>query len=429
MDASDNNATVVLKPVGDVELWFLEASDCSWRLPVHVEWKEDNRNGNIYGLIIPGTCFYHAQLLCVNAVLGDHTLLEERTDRWLLPREQIESLLRKAPGIHAEFYYDWHEQDHAPIPSHHGMSVPLKRRAAKFGSFVEFIAAERGLPPDVVSVVLTAIGQVGPRWLLEYHQPIDLGFVQLMAVPFRANWKEIVMFKRKPDGLLKALLAPGRECFRLLSDLRFGATLCSVQNIALCGTAKHSRIDYTIEAVANEAFDRAVDQIEDDRAERGGYVARHSKAVEKLYDQIVDCLVRYAKKTQAAWAAVHHGSTVGSPTFVPSIPRCFTGSSLSNLPVHIVPTGNDFSVFAEEEGGGQRITLRKTPAKVPKVSAVPSTADDVRPRGGDGDVAEPRPRGTNGVPVLDAGQGAGAGQPMLPCGSTETWCPPRMGTE
>jgi len=385
----NDNATIVLKPVGDVELWYAEADDCSWRLPLHVEWKEDPSTGNLYGLILPGTCFYQNQSLLMNVLLGSHSL-EDRQDRWLVPRSSIESLLHKAPGIHAEFYHYWPDNEQPSIPSHHELTVPARRPAKTFGSFVEFVSAERGLPADVVQAVLTAIAQVGPRWLVQYNQPINLGFVDLLAVPFRANWKEIVLFKGKANKLIEALLKTGRECRQRLTSMRFPATLCSPQNIALCGGVKSvARIDYSIEAVSTEDFDEAIEKIEGERMEAGDYVAQHSKSVERLYESIIECLARYARKTQAAWAAVRKGGNGSEPTFVPSVSRAFNHVCLTNMPVDIIPADSDFSVYAEQNRKHQPIIVPTPAVKMPKMSSVPSTAHDVRSRRRNGNLDQP----------------------------------------
>lgn len=430
-DMADNE-TVVLKPVGDVELWYAEPADRAWRLPLHVEWKRDDSDGALYGLIIPGTCFYHVQVLQMEAIIGAYSL-EDRSDRWLVPRAHIEELLHKAPGIHAEFYYQWPEKGHPPIPSQHGQSVEVRNRTVRskrFDSFTHFISATHNLPPDVVGVVLSAIAQSGTEWLVWHRQPIDLGFVRLMAFPFRANWKEIVLFKKKSADIIKALLSPRLIRSQRLTSMRFAATLCSPHNVALRGGAEYSRIDYSIEAMTTPGFDRNVESIEGDRIRQGNYAGQYSKAVEKIYDSIVDCLVLYAKKTQSAWAKLHQSSSGCGTSLFPTRAREFNDVPLSDLPVDIIPAGNDFSVFAEREGKGHLAALSAPPP--PRLLALPSilpAADDVRTCGGNGDMVEPRPGGTAGLSVLDASQGIASGKPVLSCGSTETWCPPRMGTK
>jgi hypothetical protein len=299
----------------------------------------------------------------------------------------------------------------------------------KFASFAEFVSADLGIPSDIVSVVLKAVARSGPAWLIKHHKPIDLGFVKLMAVPFRANWKEIVMFKGKARDLIGALLATKHERLRRLAAMRFPAMLCSPQNIALIGGRNYTRIDYSVEAVTTAAFERAAEQIEDERILHGDYVAQYGKVIERLYDSIVDCLVHYTQKTQAAWASVCKSSDGSGAALIPAKPKPIRGVHLADLPVDIIPTGNDFSVFAEGEGTSQRIYVPAPADEVPQVSVVPPPADDLRQRIGNGSLVESRPGGTNGLSLLPPSENLSTRQSMFSGGSTETWCPPRMDRE
>lgn len=379
----DSNETVVLSPLGDVELWYAEAGDSAWRLPLHVEWKQDPRNGDVYGLVLPGTCFYQIQSLAVAAILQRHSL-EERLDRWLLPRQKIEALLRKAPGIHAEFYYRWPAANHPPIPSHHSLTLrPRRPKMPKSESFAEYVAGERHIPIDVVNAVLTAISQLGAAWLVEYGRTIDLGFARLMALPFRANWKEIVLWKGKPSGLARALTLRRPERTRSLASVRLPAMLCSPDNVALHGGVLPSaRIGYCIEAVADPSFDAEVERVECRRIEQGGYVKRFQKEIEDRYETIVECLAHYAKKVHAAWATVRASSPGGGLAFFPIRAHSVRDVPLSDIPADIIPTGSDFSVFAEGRGKGarQRVALPPSADALQEVSGVPFPTDDMRER-------------------------------------------------
>ena len=422
-----DNGSVVLRPIGDVELWYADADDCTWRLPVHVEWKQDPGSDDVYGLVLPGVCFYQAQLMAITAKLARYSL-EDREDRWLIPRAHIESLLHKAPGIHAEFYYDWPDKDHPPIPSHHGVSIRMRRTDnPRAISFTEYVAHEFGIPADVVGVVISAIADCGPRWLVKYRRSIDLGFVKLAAFPFRSNWKQIVLFKGRSKGLFKALTASKRLRLSRLTGLRLPAWLCSPQNIGLIGgDLPLARVDYCIEAISNSKFEKAVDEVERERMARGNYIDQYTKGVEHLYETIVDCLANYARKAEAAWAAVRPSGFDGSLAFEPTRDQRIDGVSAEDIPVDLIPTGGDFSVFAEKETARKCLALHPQIETMQSLSAVPSATHDLRKRHGDGDMGQPRPEGGTGLPLLHAGQGAGAEQSMLSCGSTHAGLPSRM---
>jgi hypothetical protein len=421
----DAEGTVVLKPLGDVELWFAEPEDCQWRLPLHVEWKQYPQTGAVYGLVIPALCFYAVQLQVVNGMLATHSL-DKRTNRWLLPKAVVHSLLQKAPGIHAEFYYLWPGGVHPPIPSpYHAVSLPAQdrpppRRAEQYKSLAEFISKERGIPGDVTLVVLTALSQLGARWLLEHRQVMDLGFVKLAALPFRINWKEIISFKCRPWKLIRLFNLSARERDKLLRQLGFEAVACSVHNIGLRG-GQVRRVDYTIEALPTNVFERTADTVEGERMKAGrtSYVAYYEEAVEIFYSFIVDAIENYVRKVNTSWAAVCQIGKSGVLGFLP-VSRWrakVRGIPLCDLPEHIAPPVGNFSVTAEQEGSCP-ILIQAQDDEVQKMSALPPPADDMREREEQGDLDESRPGGTDGMPVLDAGESAAPGQPVLPEHST-----------
>lgn len=416
---------VILRPVGDVELWYAQADDMSWRLPLHVEWKM-TPEGHTYGLVVPGVCFYQIQLLAVQAILGAHSM-EKRKDRWLVQKPLINALLIKAPGIHAEFYYHWPGGTHPPIPSpYHPVAMPQleqkpdPRRTKEYEPFGQYISKECGIPADVVVIVMTAIRSVGARWLLEHRQALDLGWVRLIALPFRANWKDIVLFKTKSWKMRSIFKQTKRIRNAILHKLGFERTICSLHNVALCTQRANAanRVGYTVEAVTSDAFEKTADTVENHRmmdAGRSGYVTHFEEAVEHFYDDILEALAGYLQKIHTAWGSVSAGSGTGVLSFVPVGRRRYKvrGIPLCDIPAHIVPPSS-FSVLAENSASDPALVQEQT-AAMQKMSDLLQTSENLRQCTEQGDVAESRPEGSDRVPLLDGGESAAAGEPMLPC--------------
>ena len=181
-----------------------------------------------------------------------------------------------------------------------------------------------------------------PGGCLSTRQTLDLGFVKLVALPFRVNWKQNLAWICKPWRLLWVLGDPqaSRERKKLLDFFKFAKTLSSTQHIGL----KSSRLDYTIEAIQTESFESTADAVEKARMRYGqlAYVQGHQKAVEMFYDRIVQIMVRCARKVGIPWAAIRPLGTAGGMAFVPigNGPRV-RGVCLDDLPVHIAPAATD----------------------------------------------------------------------------------------
>lgn len=404
--------TIVLKPIGDTELWLLEPDSKAWRLPMFVEWKQAD-DERLFALVEPGVSLYHSQMIACQAILGPHNLQPDYLNKWLLGKGSVMATLVKAPGIHPEFYYQWSKDDLPPIPKPYypvvhdpTVSEPPPRRMERFRELAEHIARERHLPADVALVVLTAIAQLGTDWLVKYRKTLDLGFVKLVALPFRINWKEIVNFKGRPWKLASILRAPRSVRKELLERMSFPAMVCSQQNIGLRGIGNNDqrRIEYTIESIPQSSFDNRVDDIEEERMWPGetSYVAEFESAVKHHYESIVDAMVHYVKKVAAPWARVSACGKDGRLSFLP-VSRWkdkVRGVRLSDIPAHIIPPADNFTVHAEAEAHGDDHLIQAKADEMQKVSAILSSLNDVRERGLDRDVDKPRSNGTNGMPLL-----------------------------
>jgi len=425
----DNADIVTLKPIGDVELWYAEGDDMSWRLPVLVEWKEapDKKR---YALITPGVCFYQSQLMIMHTLLRVHSM-DQQLNSWLVPERTVAAVLLKAPGINPPWYYKWPDGNMPVIPTPAFPSLRKSKPPTRIDAnrtFAEHISKERHLPLDVVMVVLTAIGQLAPRWLLD-RKIIDLGFAKLGAIPFRPNWKEIITFKCKPWKLLDVLKWDTDRRDATLEQNGFDQVACSAHNIGLKrGT---HRLEYTIEAIPSQAFEKEADSVELERMRPGpgSYVKLYETAVEELYGYIIDALTHYAKKVAAPWSIVREVGMGSHLAFLPTQrgSNKVRGVPLSDLPTHIVPPASTFSVLKDGESAG--VLVQAQDAEVPEMPPVLPPTDDMRGSDVDRHMGQPGDQGTNGMPMLHVGEGEVQRKPMLLSDSTTVGEPSRVDTE
>lgn len=427
------SASVTLRPVGDVELWIAQAEDLSWRLPLHVEWKLDDATQLLYALVFPGVCFYEVQLACIRELFKGFAI-SENGDRWLVPRDILPRLVSKAPGIHAAFYYHWPGGMHPPIPSPlHSVTLTDQRPPLeKFDEFADYIHRERAIPKDVVNVVLGAVSQLGPKWMLRKRKPLDLGFVKLVTLPFRTNWKEIVCFKMKlhPLQLILGKIKAVKDHF--LISIGFPRVLASTHNIGLRvqGTAG-MRLNYTIETITTKSFEAACQAEEEERMKPGetSYVGHYEWSVRAHYETIQEILLQYLRKSSVPWAAVRANRSTGLLSFFPrqrQHGKLGHGIHLDDVPVHIVPPDPNFSVFADQPGASDPALLHPENPALQPLSAVSPSAYDVRQPDFKRGVVELRSTGAAGVPVRHDGEISGPGVRLLSGDSTADPGPSRM---
>lgn len=398
---------------GDRELWYAKAQDDSWSLPFIIEWKVDLKEEKHYGLVMPAVCLYNSQLLLVKALL-DHHDIQKSPNRWLVPKAMVEVLLHKAQGITPTYHYKWTEDNYPPLPTvWKNMQLktgqPDNIRPESDRSFISFVAQEHRIPSSVVAMVLKAVSSSAPKWLLEERKVIDLGFATLMALPYRANWKEIVAFKFRKWKLLGMLGLPQQNKEDALIEAGVPEGLCSPQNLGIRRATRYSGgyyIDYTLETVPKKKFNEAIRECEGKRLACGttSYVLSFERTVETLYPHILDALENYLHKTSLPFARLHEGIKRRLLNFLPTRRNQVKvrGVVVNKLPVHIVTPDSCFSAEAESS---DEVRVREKAPPLQALPAVSSAVDDVRGCEKQGDVEQPGEGGTDGLPMLHASQG------------------------
>ncbi len=372
---------IALHQIGDRELFYMSATDGSWMLPMFVEWRHDRENDKHYALVLPAITLYASQNLIANALLKPHDILESG-DRWLISRRICEAVLHKAPGITPNFYYKWPEDDCPPLPTEpsvnkFGWAAPAPESPVQGQHFIRHVSKASGIPSSIVSVVFKAICDEVPKYMLTNKRHIDFGFCRMAALPFRANWKEIIAFKCR-SWKLKDLFTKSDDEVAIRQELEsrgMQSIMTSPHNIAMV----QGRIDYCLEVIPTARFKAEVTKEEAKIQAMGhsSYVANFEFTVEKLYEFMVQALGNHVKKTAAAFAKVRQSSSTGVIRFlsVGSANMEICGEPVRNLPVRIVENGTPFNVLGWES---EPELVRDQIAEVQKMHDIQQELNDVR---------------------------------------------------
>ena len=319
----------------DTELWVISGD--TWTIPVKCRYCEFN--GTEYLHVFPAVALGFAQSSCLESVVKRLGGEIEVKAGWAVPAEAMRQQFRKADGITPEFYFKW-SGDTAKTPTPEQIEVKVKERQAKLdcSAFIKHVAQASGLDEGTLTLAWIAITQQIPSWLL-MGNTLNLGFSRLLAVPYRKNWKEILL-TRYPT-LKKALMIKNPK--RLLS-MAFTAASRMVRMSEL--TESHERrgrtvFSWTIEVLHDSGWEKTCDQVEGDAAARLGplaYVKRWANRVSQIEDSIYEVLAEQIQKETAPtcrvlWRRGQRGMQFvqASPTVIGSaqIVECDDGSSSS----------------------------------------------------------------------------------------------------
>lgn len=428
MSNNKNAETLELHRIGDQELWYAEAQDSSWRLPLLIEWRHDRKNDKHYALIDPAVSLYTNQALTMQALFQHHDISEGK-GRWLIPRGIAEAILHKAPGITPAYYYSWPEDNCPPLPPTWKISMfgaKTKDPAASIDAqpFIKHVAGTSGIPSSIVSIVWKAACTEAPAWMMENKASLDMGFCQLVAFPWRPNWKQIVTFKLRGIKLNRLFSLEDAELRPALESIDMPATLCSTHNVSI---AHQSHINYTLEAIPTKRFNDEMRRIESKRLACGwsSYMAHYEESVEKLYNHAIRALGSYVKKVSTPFAKVSNIGVAGVLRFraVGAKQVKILGVAADDMPVHIIPPDSRFSVLSGESD--PRLVQAQI-AQVPEVSALAQRTDDLRECSEQGNlVGEGHPE-PDGLPVQYVVEGKVQWKPMLPGDSPYDRDAPRL---
>lgn len=366
----------------DTELWIISGD--TWTIPVKCRYCEVN--GTEYLHAFPAVALGFAQsssLETVLKILGGE--IQVRAG-WAVPAEAMRQRFKKADGITPEFYFMWNGETKAP--SEEQIDVTVKERKAKLNcsDFIKHVAATSGMDQSTLTLAWIAITQQIPGWLLSGNT-LNLGFSRLIAVPYRKNWKEILL-TRYPT-LKKALMIKSPK--RLLS-MAFTAASRMVRMSEL--TESHERrgrtvFSWTIEVLHDSDWEKTCDQVEGDAAARLGplaYVKRWANRVAHIEDSIYEVLAEHVEKETAPtcrvlWRRGQRGMQFvqASPTLIRSaqVVECDDGSSSS---VDDFLGIEDSAAYLEEKASRLLQVCPVQPkdedVRVPRGTDVPIPADD-----------------------------------------------------
>lgn len=244
----------------------------------------------------------------------------KRRDIFLIQRKHLSKLTETVSGITPAYYYRWPGKDF-PMPSADKLKVngeeiqPIPDDAE---DFLDYVHKKRGIDRNVLRLAWTAVSKEAASWLLKRKKPINLGFVNIFAVPYRANWKEILL-ARFPNALWWFRHNVNKEgvFHDQLAQADFEHKLADLTLMAI-----HNRdhyIHWTMEAVPSKDWEEDVAELERERKSGGNtaYVRHHEKTLADLLPRTLEVFTRYVEKTCRPFPQICNGSVDGSKKFIP----------------------------------------------------------------------------------------------------------------
>lgn len=254
---------------GDIDIRLRVVDGCGWSIPIRCRACETDEAEGLHWHVTPAVHMGAAQADALSEGLRQF-VSATLSSGWLLSDARLELASRQAEGVTPEFYFKWDAKSVKAAASSAEAFSPRKTRSANATAFLNQVAAATGMPASTVTMAWLAITQHAPGWLLS-GKDLDLGFVRLTALPYRANWKEIILARH--PSIRKVLMVPGA---RRLAALAFTAAARVIRMCELTESRSFKArplVSWTIEASRDSSWEKHCRDIENETAARLGPIA------------------------------------------------------------------------------------------------------------------------------------------------------------
>jgi len=349
------------KSDGDIQLWVVSRKD--WAVPIFAEplLFDDGRKR---WRCRPAVNLLSATWEKFNPVMKDAS--ERIHEGWYyIDYDSLPLVALKADGVTPEYY-------HRPI----GQLEPDRESPGEVdGDYLS--DSERLLRSVFRDTQLTTWTNMKLIWrvlcnqvarrLAEENRIVDLGFIRLVPLPYRPNWKSIMLsaFPRAAYGFRK---------FRISSRLRdyllgIGFLHNLINSILLSVDRKKHTIRWIVEAIPSPELNSAFDQVElrrMNKLEKPGYAEHVRKSIVGRRKEALEAIRYWIDQTSEPCGAVDDGGALGGKILLPWVPEGHV------LPAAPADGDTPVVVCADDDQIRGQITEGSRRAKTETVPEMPS---------------------------------------------------------
>lgn len=378
---------------GPRELWLV--SEGAWTLPVYCDPYTDNGHDHTHWAVRPAVSLLASPFAELSRIFAPQNLGTSST-YWIIAVGQLEKSAKRAQGCMPRDYLRWEGESH-------GKEMGDKETIGvndKENEFLNFCCDRSSIDRPLGRYIWKAIKDGMMHWLINNQKPINFELFTIHPMPFRANWKEIMLarhpacpriFKKK-----KALWRDGLVKCDFLQDLG-SSDLMAVRS--------NKSFAWSLEIQPHKLLLDQWEEAESDRMTTKRpvkYAKYYESCLRRRLDDILDVFSTWIQQIQLSVGAVRESPVSCSPIIVPVsrrrrvLPKWHRPHEVTFQPAHDYPVLRQGHRYPR--GMGKKI---KDMLSLPDIQ--PGT-EDVRDSGQQQLLDGPghNGNGASGVLVLDA---------------------------
>lgn len=374
-----------VKLCGDRQLWTIKGvtiDDKAWAIPVYADpFQADS--GERYWRIEPAISVTASMWNALEGRVKPYRV-NVTNDSCILAEESLKAIGSKCDGITPGYYLQW---DAVRTASDNLVSEKLEGPdpgEPEAERFLRYLVQRTGVSTlPHLKIIWRAICQEGLIWMAEEHKPLHLGFVRLVPMPYRRNWKEVALAMH-PSAVSHLNQFKNNRAKMEDQLTRCGFMADLVNSILTALNRKVPHIHWIIEASPQAAWAQASEEVERKRCLHTPptkYTEYVRQNIVRKTPEAIQILVQYVRDTLLPAGSVDSGRTWGSPVLIPwRPPGAIAPRPAPTGPVRVVADSHT----KELKGPITPDIVGAEVEAVPEMSDLqPQTPDLWRPQNGD----------------------------------------------
>ena len=327
---------------------------------------------------------------------------------WIVPDDFVVKTTKKVDGCLPEDYLNWMGEGSEQAKSG---TEKVSDLIVKDDPFMRYVCKSSGMDPVLGRYFWAAMKKCLVKWLVQEQRPVAFGPFTVHPMPYRANWKEIMLAKHGACHRSFFRLKAGKQLRKALIEDGFVQDLGSVDLLAMDKGKFVWSLDIEMQPVLDKAFREAeVSRLSTKRQAR--YARYYEGCIRRRLDDILEVFQKWLHQLKAPVGRLSESPVSGSPILLSQTKRSRVLPSWhSAKSVGFMGSADNPTLKA---GQPQPRAVSGKTKKLFELSGVLPGAEDVRECAGPAVSADgERGDGGSGVLLLDAAQGEVTGSPVL----------------
>lgn len=294
------------------ELWVV--AEDGWSLPIYCDpYTADGRTITHWS-VRPALEMLAAPFTELSSRFSPYNLSTESRS-WIVDDDRLRRIAKKAPGCMPRDYMNWTSDK----PGKEMDGKELIEDEQKDDEFLGFICKRYSIDRPLARFFWRAIKDGMLHWFKNSQKPIDLEILSIHPVPYRANWKEIMLSKHRDSP---HLFRKKRPLWRgLLVETGFMEDLGSTDLMAM---NKNKTFSWSLEVKMGKLL---MDELADGEKMRlsakrpARYAKYYEGCIRRRLKDIVEIYAAWLKQVEQPVGAIRESMLSSDPVLVPESKR------------------------------------------------------------------------------------------------------------